>query len=71
MSLEEQLSNLVGLHCVVAKEFNTGDDGVSFSIGGVLECKSGFYRLNVNTVSFVSFNLSDVSFVQENRIELK
>jgi len=74
MSIEEKLSNLVGLQCVVLKDYSQlENDGskVSFSIRGVLECKSNFYRLNVSTESFVSFCLSDVCFVVGSTIELK
>lgn len=70
--IEKKLAELVGLHCTVARNFEfDGDDNVSFSVGGVLEAKSCFYRLNVTTVSFVSFTLDDVTHIFESRIELR
>ena len=73
--IKQKLQDLVGLSAVVSKDldFDLSKDGVSFSIRGNLQYfkLANYYRLNVSTVSFISFNLEDVSFVQDSRIELK
>lgn len=71
--IKQKLQALCGLSCVVASSLPSETNTVSFSIRGNLQHFefAGYYRLNVSTVSFLSFKAEDVLFVEDSRIELK